>query len=213
MYDLDPSLANFNFPRAVSTTFPNSNQVLTNDGGVACGGTMANDMLAQSCDPGYAQLGVRLALRFWLSRPISLPTTPARPSTFPTHGCPHQVFHRRQSSPLQNQALLGYSAIGQYNDEASALSNALVAAGVADGGTIMTPHVMEQITDSQGNVVTTYVPSKWMQAVSPTAAAQVTALMKQVAVSGTGAGVGFSPSLDVAVKTGTAQTGNPQGEY
>jgi membrane peptidoglycan carboxypeptidase len=69
---------------------------------------------------------------------------------------------------------------------------------------------MSQIRDSQGNVVTIYTPTKWKQAVSPSAAAQVTALMKQVATVGTAAGVGFCPSLDVAVKTGTAQTGNPQ---
>jgi peptidoglycan glycosyltransferase len=55
-----------------------------------------------------------------------------------------------------------------------------------------------------------YKPTKWKQALSPSAAAEVTTLMKQVAISGTAAGVGFSPSLDVAVKTGTAQTGNPQ---
>ena len=210
VYNLDPSLANFNFPRAVSTTFPNSNQVLTNDGGVACGGTMANDMLAQSCDPGYAQLGVQIGAPI-LAKQANLFAYDSRPPIdLPNAWVSTPSFPSASKLTPPNQALLGYSAIGQYNDEASALSNALVAAGVADGGTIMTPHVMEQITDSQGNVVTTYVPSKWMQAVSPTAAAQVTALMKQVAVSGTGAGVGFSPSLDVAVKTGTAQTGNPQ---
>jgi peptidoglycan glycosyltransferase len=34
--------------------------------------------------------------------------------------------------------------------------------------------------------------------------------MEQVAVSGTASLVGFPSNLDVAVKTGTAQTGNPQ---
>jgi peptidoglycan glycosyltransferase len=52
----------------------------------------------------------------------------------------------------------------------------------------------------------------WKQAVSPAAAAQVTTLMQSVITnpSGTAAGVGFPASLDAAVKTGTAQTGNPQ---
>ena len=58
--NLDPSLVDFTFPRAGSTTFPNSDKVMTNDGGEVCGGTMADDINATSCDPGYGQLGVEL---------------------------------------------------------------------------------------------------------------------------------------------------------
>ena len=43
---------------------------------------------------------------------------------------------------------------------AIALQMAMVAAAVADGGVIMTPHVMEQIRDSQGNLVAAYHPSR-----------------------------------------------------
>jgi peptidoglycan glycosyltransferase len=103
---------------------------------------------------------------------------------------------------------LGYSAIGQEDDKASVLSNALVAAGIANKGAIMTPHLMQQITNRQGEVVSTYKPTVWKQAESPTAAAQVTALMKLVVTEGTADLVGFSPSLDAAVKTGTAQVGD-----
>jgi peptidoglycan glycosyltransferase len=59
VYNLDPSLSNFDFPYASSTTFPNSTAVLHNDGRSPCGGTMTQ-MLPASCDPGYAQLGVKL---------------------------------------------------------------------------------------------------------------------------------------------------------
>ena len=48
------------------------------------------------------------------------------------------------------------SAIGQENVTASALQMAMVAGTVANGGVEMTPHVMEQIRDSQGNLVETY---------------------------------------------------------
>jgi peptidoglycan glycosyltransferase len=209
-YNLDPSLSNFDFPSAVTTTFPNSTRVMTNDGGVACGGTMAADMFAQSCDPGYAQLGVQLGASTLAKQANLFGYNSRPPIDLPNAWVAQPTFPPASKLTPPNQALLGYSAIGQYNDEASALSNVLVAAGVANGGTIMTPHVMAQITDSQGNVVRTYRPTKWRQAVSPSAAALVTALMKQVAVSGTAQGVGFSPSMDVAVKTGTAQTGDPQ---
>jgi penicillin-binding protein A len=211
-YNLDPSLVNFNFPRAGSTTFPNSDKVMTNDGGDACGGTMADDMFATSCDPGYGQLGVRLTaptlvqqaeLFGYDARPpidlpdawVATPTIPAAATLLPP-----------------NQEELGDTAIGQLDDQASALSNALVAAGIADDGTIMTPHVMSQIINSQGSVLATYKPKVWKQAVSPSAAAQVSALMQSVVTDpdGTAADVGFPARLDAAVKTGTAQTGNPQ---
>jgi peptidoglycan glycosyltransferase len=58
-------------------------------------------------------------------------------------------------------------------------------------------------------VVETYTPRVWKQAMSAGAAAQVIPLMQAVATSGTAAGDGFPSSLDVAVKTGTAQVGFP----
>jgi peptidoglycan glycosyltransferase len=210
VYNLDAGLTDFSFPRANSTTFPNSSTVMHNDGGEVCGGTMANDMFATSCDPGYGQLGVAIGAPTLVKQaelfgydarpPIDLPDSwVATPKMAPVADL---------ASP--NQGFLADSAIGQYDDQASALSDALVAAGIADGGSIMTPHVMAQIRDSQGNIVSTYKPTLWKQAVSSTAAAQVTTLMKEVVTEGTATGVGFSPELDAAVKTGTAQSGNPQ---
>ena len=48
-----------------------------------------------------------------------------------------------------------------------------------------------------------------MTASSPQAAATVASLMKLVVTQGTADKVGFPASLDAAVKTGTAQTGDP----
>jgi penicillin-binding protein A len=212
VYNLDPSLISFSFPRAGFTTFPNSDKEMTNDGGDVCGGTMADDMFATSCDPGYGQLGVSLTAPTLIEQahlfgygsrpPIDLPdawvATPSVPA----------------ASTLNppNQEQLADTAIGQLDDQASALSNAMVAGAIADDGTIMTPHVMAKVIDSQGSVVSTYRPTVWKHAVSATAAAQLTALMQSVVTdpAGTAAGVGFPTGLDVAVKTGTAQTGNPR---
>jgi len=105
------------------------------------------------------------------------------------------------------------SAIGQENVTASALQMALVAGTVANGGIEMVPHLMEQIRDSQGDLVETYQPKVWQTPISPQTAATLTTFMKGVVTSGTAQGV-FPASWDVAAKTGTAQTGsfgpNPQ---
>ena len=71
----------------------------------------------------------------------------------------------------------------------------------------MSPHVMSQIRDSQGNLVSVYKPTRWLQATSPATAAAVTTLMRHVVQYGTAAGVGFPPQDEVAAKTGTAQVG------
>ncbi len=52
--------------------------------------------------------------------------------------------------PDNSQSHLGQSSIGQYNVQTTALQNAMVAAGIANGGVLMTPHLMSSIHDSQG---------------------------------------------------------------
>jgi penicillin-binding protein A len=207
VYNLDPSLSNFSFPYATSTTFPNSTAVLHNDGGALCGGTMT-EMLPASCDPGYAQLGVTLGATDLAEQAALFGYNSQPPVDLPSSWVATPYFAPASQLMPPNQAILGYSAIGQEDDKASVLSNALVAAGIANKGAIMTPHVMQQITNSQGEVVSTYKPTVWKQAESPTAAAQVTALMKLVVTEGTADTVGFSSALDAAVKTGTAQVGD-----
>jgi peptidoglycan glycosyltransferase len=85
---------------------------------------------------------------------------------------------------------------------------AMVAGAVANGGVEMTPHLMEQIRDSQGDLVEAYKPKPWLRPISPQTAATLTTFMKGVVTSGTADKVGFPASWDVAAKTGTAQTGS-----
>ena len=63
---------------------------------------------------------------------------------------------------------------------------AMVAGTVANGGVEMTPHVMSQIRDSQGNLVKAYQPKPWLQPISAQTAATLTTFMQGVAKSGTG---------------------------
>jgi peptidoglycan glycosyltransferase len=105
------------------------------------------------------------------------------------------------------QIFLAYSSIGQDCTLASPLQMALVAAGIANGGVVMAPHVMYEIRDLQNNLVQRYQPTAWHRAASQATASALTALMQKVVTSGTAAGDGFPASEDVAAKTGTAQTG------
>jgi peptidoglycan glycosyltransferase len=209
VYDHQPALANVNYPVTGCISLPQSPLQLCNYGHGAeqCGGTLQTS-LPQSCDTAFAQLGMGLgavsanaeaqAFGFNQIPPLDLPGAVA--SQFPS------VAALTNNAPSQ-----AYSAFGQQNVTASALQMALVAAGIANGGVIETPHVMSQIRDSQGNLVTSYTPKPWLKATSSATAQQVTSLMQGVVTTGTAAGV-FPADENVAAKTGTAEVGT-QAQY
>ena len=214
VYNLKPALAGFNYPVAPCQKFTDSNKLLCNDGSTPanstpCGGTMTV-MLPASCDPGYAELGIQLGVAtlrqqaelFGINAqpPIDLPSN----SQQPVGGA---IVSTLQQIADNAQALQGYSAIGQDTIQDTALQNAMVAAGIADDGVVMTPHLMSSIQDSQGSQVTTYTPRVYKQAASASAAQSVTALMESVTTHGTASIANFPAYLCAALKTGTAQTG------
>ncbi|MGC1418508.1 MAG: penicillin-binding transpeptidase domain-containing protein [Acidimicrobiales bacterium] len=198
-----PSLMNKYIKPIVFTKLPDTTSLLYNDGHTACGGTVLQ-MLPASCDPGYALLGLALGAQDLTAEanafgynevpPIDLPGVV--PSFFPA-----------ESNLAANPPFLAYSSIGQEDVSATALENALVAAGVANGGTIMTPHILSYVSGPDGQVVSRFKDSVWKQPLTQTQAAQIVPLMEDVAKYGTAAGI-FLPADDVAAKTGTAQVGN-----
>ena len=181
-YNLKPSLDNYSVPSLpYPLTFSDSNQTLSDDSGAPCGGTMAQ-MLPPSCDPGYGRLGELLGVPI-LTKQAQLfgyAVYGTKNQYVPNIDLPNVIPSTFSNLPTNSQALLAYSAIGQDNVSATALQNGLVAAGIANGGVIMTPHLMQQIRDSQGNVVTTYQPTPMLTAATQQAAASVNTLMQSV---------------------------------
>ncbi|MHB1583928.1 MAG: penicillin-binding transpeptidase domain-containing protein [Acidimicrobiales bacterium] len=227
VYNLAPQLASFNYPVSPCTkTLPDSNKVICNDASspqhaVACGGTIAQ-MLPPSCDPGYATLGMKIGPTDMVKQSELFGYNAVPPIDLPTSGPGRQVvasyFPSVADFQPQNLGLAGlaYSAFGQQNVQTTALQNALVAAAVANGGTIMTPHVMASIHDSNGHLVKAYQPTPWKQPMSAATAQTVNTLMQAVVTTpgataygvANSAGVSLA-SLHAAVKTGTSQTGLP----
>lgn len=211
VYDHQPTLATKNYPPHRCIHVPDTTALLCNYGrGTAtgpedCGGTIVS-ALAVSCDVVFAQLGIALggpalaaeAHSFGFNQQIPLDLPYVVQSVFPA-----------PSTFIRNAPQLAFSAFGQGNDQATALQMALVVAGVANKGLIMTPHVMAEIRDSQGALVTSYSPKPWLKATSAATATSVTSLMRGVVTRTDGTAYGIFPaSEDVAAKTGTAQTGH-----
>jgi cell division protein FtsI/penicillin-binding protein 2 len=84
---------------------------------------------------------------------------------------------------------------------------ALVAAGIANGGQVMEPRLIERVTDSSGKATLQMKgPTVWTKACDPAVAAMVRDLMVQVVKSGSGTRASIK-GVQVAGKTGTAEVG------
>jgi peptidoglycan glycosyltransferase len=207
-YDHSPQLVNtpMTYYNCIPPhTFGGQTTTLCNFGASGCGGTIAQ-MLPPSCDTGYAVLGTRVGAASMTAEADAFGFNQQPPLDLPHSG--NEVSQFLQPSCYQDaQVFLAFSSIGQDCTVASPLQMAMVAGGIANGGVVMTPHVMYEIRDQQNNLVKRYTPTPWLKATTTQTANAVRDLMVKVVQYGTASLVGFPPQDHVAAKTGTAQVG------
>jgi peptidoglycan glycosyltransferase len=135
---------------------------------------------------------------FYSKPPIELPSGEVAPSG--------EYSPRR--TPFTDPHLMdpGRLAFGQDKLIVTPLQMALVAAAVADNGTIMEPHLVNRVTSPGGGTVTKIKPHVWKHAMKPSTAAALNQMMQAVVTGGTGTSAQI-PGVKVAGKTGTAETG------
>ena len=104
---------------------------------------------------------------------------------------------------------LAESAIGQGRVMVTPLNMVLIAAGLANGGQVMTPTLVDEIRDASGSVISRSQPKLMFTAVTKSVADTLVKLMTAVVSGGTGVEATIS-GIQVAGKTGSAQ--NPHGQ-
>jgi peptidoglycan glycosyltransferase len=88
---------------------------------------------------------------------------------------------------------------------------AMVGCAVANDGTLMNPYIVDGIYNSIGERSYTASPSTFQQAISAETAKRVRSVLTDAVNNGTGAAAKVS-GVQVAGKTGTAETGKPEDD-
>lgn len=184
---------------------------LVNENGGNCGGDQITltQALQVSCNVSFGDIGLKLgadALREQSEK----------------FGFGERFFHDLDDD-LTRQAISDFpedpdkpqtalSAIGQFDVRATPLQMAMVAAGVANNGDVMTPYLVDEIRTSDLDVLDRTEPRRLSEAMSSANARKLTDMMVAVVDSGTGQTAQI-PGLKVAGKTGTAQSAPERPPY
>ena len=183
---------------------PGTRTPLTNE--TNCGGsriTLAH-ALDISCNTAFGKVGVSLgqdkirdqAERFGFGKVVNSDVSSVA-SRFPQN---------------LTDAQLAQSSIGQFDVAASPLQMAMVTAGIANGGKLMTPYLTAQVRASNLQVVSEHHPKQMSQPMTKESAEQLKAMMVSVVNNGTGKRARINGTT-VGGKTGTAQTVQGKAPY
>ncbi len=189
------------FPNPTTLTLTGTSTKINNAEGADCGGgatvTIA-DALRLSCNIPMAQLGAALggaeikkyASAYGYGQRISIPMS-VTPSIY----------------DIGNTAQVQLSAFGQYDDRVTPLQVAMTSAAIANGGSLMQPTLVQEITAPDLTVIQPFQQKVFSQPITPTTSATLTRLMVNNVRNGVASNATIS-GVDVAGKTGTAQNGN-----
>jgi penicillin-binding protein A len=187
---------------------------ITNDSGEVFGNIDLTDALTHSVNSVFASLGSSLCggrarcptltralqrLGFYSIPPLDYPTNQMAASGTVRPGTHTLLSPNAPIDPAR-------TAIGQANLVTTPMQMAMVAGAIANGGVVMRPTIVDRVRSPAGTVRFQRHNSPLSRAFSPNTAAAVTEMMKHVVDVGTGQAAQI-PGVQIAGKTGTAQTG------
>lgn len=187
------------FPNVAAYTLPQSNSVVSNAGGGTCGGgdtvTIAT-ALRLSCNIPFAELAVELgddairaeAEKYGFNSSFSMPLT-STPSTYP---------------PTLDAPQTALSGFGQGQVRATPLQMAMVSAGIANGGVVMNPRMVDRVIEPNLSVRDEGSSSEYGRALESNLAAQMVTMMTANVQDGAASNARID-GVEVAGKTGTAE--------
>ena len=185
---------------------------LSNDGNQSWGPISLTTALTYSVNTVWAQVAESLGrgtmteymkrFGFYAKPPLDYPPGQIKQSRpFGPTGKPYPA-----GSPNED---IGRIAIGQGGLLVTPLQMAMVAAAVANKGTLMAPRFTNKIVDQDGRTVQTIKPSVYNHVMKASTAQEIGQMMEKVVDEGTGTPAQLGNDIPFAGKTGTASVGLP----
>ncbi len=180
---------------------------LQNDDNESYGGLTLTQGLAKSVNTVWAQVAERVGKRTlarYMDR-FGFDREPQLDYPADEMSASGEYLGGHLLSPTSPEVDVGRMGIGQDKLEVTPLQMAEVAAAVADHGTLMVPHLTDRVVDAEGRTTERVAPRVQAVVMKPSTATAVRTMMEAVVNEGTGTTAQI-PGVQVAGKTGTAQT-------
>jgi peptidoglycan glycosyltransferase len=180
---------------------PGSSHQLENFNGESCNGGADQSLIAAltiSCNTAFAKLGMTLGADkvTGMAKAFGIDDSGF---TMPLNVVPSTVGR------INGPAELAISSIGQQNVQVTPLQGAMIAAAVANGGTLMKPYLVDKVRAPDLSVIDQTDPEVMSRPITSQVAGELTRMMTSVVANGTGRKAQIN-GIQVAGKTGTAQT-------
>ena len=191
------------FPNPAKFQLPGTTIYIENANRSACppgGATVTlNDALRYSCNIPFAQLGLALgrqaildqAKKFGFNTSFTIPLK-VEASNFPT---------------TMNDPQTALASFGQFDVRATPLQMSLVSAGIANGGKVMYPNMVNAVIESNLQRSSQFEAKEFSQAMTPANAATLTKMMISAVDDSYLITNARISGVKVAGKTGTAENG------
>jgi peptidoglycan glycosyltransferase len=181
---------------------------LANSGGQDFGTISMTTALTNSVNTYWAQVGEQLGPATMVEYMRRFGFFERPPLDFPADELAASGVYNVDRDLVEEGFDVGRVAIGQGGEEGqilvTPLQMAMVAATVANEGTLMEPTFLQEVTDPDGRTSEELDPQEFNEVMSEETAGQMAEMMTNVAEEGTASGLSV-PGATLAGKTGTAE--------
>ncbi|WP_454850227.1 peptidoglycan D,D-transpeptidase FtsI family protein [Promicromonospora soli] len=208
--EYDGKTPDTSIPAPNAYTLPGTSTPVQNFGGIPCSGTeemTLEEALSISCNTAFLNLATEVGKDgmqqmfedFGFTESLDIPMSTS------IGAYPGLIGGDDDDD---SDARIALSGIGQGSVRMTPLQVAMISAAVANDGELMEPYLIDNVRDSDLELVSQTKPSRYKSPFSSSTADALTDMMRSVVTDGSGKGAQI-PGVEVAGKTGTAED-NPR---